>query len=91
MTPASSKKPWTPERVAARLRRLAEEHGTPNRFQLHEVAGQTAGSDVLAVSRIAHLQWWAVNRHLQAAHLLAGYEVRQSADRPAYITVTATN
>ncbi len=86
-----NKKPWTPERVASSVRCLAEEHGTPNRFQLHEVAGRTAGSDVLAVSRIARLQWWAVNKHLEVAHLQAGYEVRQGAGCPAYITVTATN
>lgn len=80
-------KPWTAERVAQRVRRLADEHGAPNRFQLHEVAGDTDRVAVLAVSRIARLQWWAVNKHLEGSKLTAEYQVRQSAGCPAYVTV----
>ena len=83
-----NRKPWTAERVAARVHRLAQEHGTPNRFQIHEVAGATGSSDVLAVSRIARLQWLAVNRHLESTKLVAEYQVRQGPSRPAYIVVT---
>lgn len=81
--------PWTAKRVAKRLAALTIEHGAPNRFQLHEVAGDTARADVLAVSRIARLQWWAVNRHLEGDKLQAGYQARQSVDSPAYITVAS--
>lgn len=84
-------KPWTPERVAQRVRTLAEEHGAPNRFQLHEIANGTGRASVLAVSRIARLQWWAVNKQLEDCNLQVAYQVRQGADCPAYITVTSTN
>lgn len=82
-------KPWTPERVAQRVRSLSDEHGAPNRFQLHEVAGDTDRSAVLAISRIARLQFWAVNSHLAASRLAAEYQVRQGVDCPAYIKVFA--
>jgi len=84
-------KPWTPERVAQRVRLLVDVHGAPNRFQLNEVAGDANRVDVLAVSRIARLQWWAVNKHLEGARLKAEYQVRQGDGCPAYITVAQTN
>lgn len=81
---------WTPERVAKRVRSLADEHGAPNRFQLHEIAGDTNRAAVLAISRVARLQRWSVNQQLAVAKLSAEYQVRQGPCAPAYVVVTAT-
>lgn len=86
---APSKAPWTAERVAKRLIALAEEHGTPNRFQLREVAGDGGSMLAMKISNIARLQWHAVNAELAAAKLQAGYEVRHGPGSPAYVTVKA--
>lgn len=79
---------WTAERVARRVAALAEEHGSPNCFQLHEVAnGVGSRTDILAISRIARLQWWAVNKALEGVGLVASYEVRQGPGQPARIAI----
>lgn len=81
------KRVWVPERVASRVRALASEHGAPNRFQLHELAGDTDGRSILDISRIARLQAWAVNRHLEKDKLQIAYQTRQGPGSPAYVIV----
>ncbi len=78
---------WSAQAVALRLVELVSEHGVPNGFQLHEVAGDTDRSSVLQISRIARLELIALNRCLQAENLQAAYLSRQGASSPAQIRV----
>ena len=85
----AAKLPWDSARIAKRLQALAEEHGTPNYFQLSEVAnGIGSKSDILAISRIARLRHWAVNQALAESGLSAWY-IPRSSDSPAYLKVEA--
>lgn len=80
---------WTAERVADRVRELADVHGTPNRFQLHEVVGDSDRKALFAVSRLARIDRLEINGRLAAFELQAAYQARNGRDCPAYIMVTA--
>ncbi len=83
----SARVAWTPENVAVRIRRLADEHGVPNRFQLQEIAGTSERRDLLALSQLLRLQGWLVDRALAPTGWRVEYERRQGRERPAAISV----
>lgn len=80
---------WTLDRVASRIGTLVAEHGCPNQFQLHEVAGDVDRVAVLAISRVVRLERLALNRRLQGDRLTIAYQSRRSADQPAGVLVSA--
>lgn len=78
---------WSAQTVALRIVELAEEHGAPNGFQLHEVAGDVSRTAILGVSRVARMELIALNRCLEPAGLQASYQPRQGASNPAQIRI----
>ena len=81
-----SRQSWTPERLAARLRTMADEHGAPNQFHLNELAPD----GVLAVCAVARFRMPEVNKWLEGYRLHAFYLARSKAGVPACIKVEAS-